>query len=1013
MLPCGVSWHFVPFSTRATGDIAMRHRTPKGLLLPCLLATAAGPASAQYRVIETAEVRVVYPGAALNFIAPYTVQCFENSLRFHRRLFHYTPSEKVNVILDDFGDYGNAGVWVNPRNSMSVHIAPANSVYETGPSNERINFTMNHEVVHVVALDQAAGSDRFFRTLFHGKIRETAEHPETIVYGYLTLPRRAAPRWYHEGIAVFLETWMAGGLGRAQGPYDEMVFRSMVRDDSRFYDPLGLESEGTKVDFQVGVNSYLYGTRFMTYLAETHSPERVIEWVSRGPGSRAYFAAQFEQVFGLPLSRAWNEWVVYERGFQSANLDSIRRYPLTAYRDVSRVALGSVSRAFVDSTTRMLYAGVYYPGALPYLAAIPLDGGPVRNLGEVKGSALYFVCALAFDPDTRTLFYTTDNNDWRDLYALDLATGRHRRLMKDARIGDLAFNRQDRSLWGVRHFNGISTLVRLPHPYTDYRQVFSYPYGRDLYDLDISPDGRLLAASMSEVNGSQSLRLMGVPALMAGDTTSRVLHDFGVSIPTSFVFSPDGGRLYGSSYYTGVSNIFRYDLAADSMDIVSNCETGFFRPVPLGGVADSLVVFRYSGQGFVPAAIEARPLEDVSAITFLGERLAEDHPVVKSWVVPRPAGVNLDSVVVSRGDYRGLRAIGITTVYPIVEGYKDGTALGLRLDFSDPVGMHSGNLSASVTPADGLADDERLHLAFGYSRYNLRARLRYNGASFYDLVGPTKTGRKGYGASLDYTRTLIHDPPRTLEIGAGASGYGGLERLPDYQNVSTSPGFDKLLAGDLHLTYKNLRAAIGAVDHEKGWKSELIAATNGVRFVRADRATWRGFPQAVGTLDVGVPLPLANSSVWLRSAAGYAPGDRGEPFANFFFGGFGNNWLDHQDPKRYRDYQSFPGVELNQIAGTNFARALVDWNLPPLRFRRVGTLALFATWARLSLFGGGIVTNMDLVPERRSLAHAGAQADLRLALLTRQPLTLSFGYTRAFERRRSLSDEWMVSLKIL
>ena len=39
-----------------------------------------------------------------------------------------------------------------------------------------------------------------------------------------------SPRWYLEGSAVFMETWMAGGLGRAQGAYDEMVFRAMVRD---------------------------------------------------------------------------------------------------------------------------------------------------------------------------------------------------------------------------------------------------------------------------------------------------------------------------------------------------------------------------------------------------------------------------------------------------------------------------------------------------------------------------------------------------------------------------------------------------------------------------------------------------------------------------------------------------------------------------------------------------------------------------------------------------------------
>jgi hypothetical protein len=69
-----------------------------------------------------------------------------------------------------------------------------------------------------------------------------------------------------------METWMAGGLGRAMGGWDEMVFRTMVRDDAYIYDVVGLESEGTSADFQTGANSYLYGTRFMTWLCYTYGP---------------------------------------------------------------------------------------------------------------------------------------------------------------------------------------------------------------------------------------------------------------------------------------------------------------------------------------------------------------------------------------------------------------------------------------------------------------------------------------------------------------------------------------------------------------------------------------------------------------------------------------------------------------------------------------------------------------------------------------------------------------------
>ena len=982
-----------------------------GALLALLLVVAPPPAKAEFRTIETADLRLLVNGSALSFIAPYTARCFENSLRFHRRLFGYTPSEQVNVFLDDFTDFGNAGVWVNPRNSMIVHVAPVNFVYETGPSNERINFTMNHEVVHVAALDQAAGRDRFFRGLFHGKVRETSRHPESILYQYLTVPRRAAPRWYHEGIAVFLETWMAGGLGRAQGPYDEMVFRSMVRDSARIYDPLGLESEGTKVDFQVGVNSYLYGTRFMTYLANEYGPDSLIDWVARRPRSKPSFGAQFRKVYGRSLGQGWREWVEWERGFQRTNLDSIRLHPVTESRDLSPRALGSVSRAFVDPQSRTLYAGVYYPGAVAHLAAIPLDGGPSKRLAEVKGPAIYFVTSLAHDAAGKTLFYTTDNDDWRDLRALDLTTGKARSLIKDARVGDLAFNAKDRSLWGVGHWNGYSTLVKSVPPYEKMSRIASWPYGQNLYDLDISPDGEQLVASVAEISGRQTLRLWPTTSLEQGDTTSAVLHDFGSSIPTSFVFAPDGNSLYGSSYYTGVSNIFRYDFNGDSMSVVTNAETGFFRPVPLGG--DSLIAFRYSGQGFVPVALTTRPLTDVSAITFLGQRLTETHPEVTTWIAPSPASVNLDSLSASFGTYHALGKMALTTVYPIVEGYKAETAVGLRFNLSDPAGLHAIEFSSTVTPAEGVPADERWHLTGVYRHGAWDVGARWNPASFYDLAGPTKVSRKGYGANIGYEHALLYDLPKSLTLNAGVSGYGGLERLPDYQNVATSPGFDKLLSGSVRLAYKNLRASIGAADHEKGVRWSLEGATNGVRFVRGGDAAWRGFPFAQGTFDAGVPLPIRNSSFWLRSAAGFSPGDRDEPFANFFFGGFGNNWVDYQDPKRYREAESFPGRELNEIAGTNYVKTLAEWNLPAIRFRRAGTLAFYATWARVSLFSSGLVTNLDAAAERRTLGNAGAQIDVRLQLLTQQPLTLSAGYARSFERRDSADDEWMVSLKIL
>src|SRR6185369_8683291 len=172
--------------------------------------------------------------------------------------------------------------------------------------------------------------------------------PESLLYSYLTVPRFNVPRWLLEGSAVFMETWMGGGLGRAQGGYDEMMFRAMVRDHAPFYDPLGLESRGVRVDFQVGANAYLYGTRFMTWLAYTYSPEKVLAWLRRDEGSQRYYDDQFALVFGVSLEQAWQDWIAFERGFQLRNIEAVRKFPITAQQKLAPGAIGSISRMYYD-----------------------------------------------------------------------------------------------------------------------------------------------------------------------------------------------------------------------------------------------------------------------------------------------------------------------------------------------------------------------------------------------------------------------------------------------------------------------------------------------------------------------------------------------------------------------------------------------------------------------------------------------------------------------------------------
>ncbi|MGD8636678.1 MAG: hypothetical protein PVI48_09435, partial [Gammaproteobacteria bacterium] len=462
---------------------------------------------------------------------------------------------------------------------------------------------------------------------------------------------------------------------------------------------------------------------------------------------------------------------------------------------------------------------------------------------------------------------------------------------------------------------------------------------------------------------------------------------------------------FGSSYYTGVSNIFRYEVATGDIQAVTNAESGFFRPVPLPD--GSLIVFHYTGQGFVPAIIDPVPLEDVSAISFLGTRVIQAHPELAEWHAGSPAEVPLDELITGEGTYVPRENISLESVYPVVQGYKDSVGPGVHANFSDKVGFDRIGLTASVTPTK--SSNEQLHMYAKWRHQRLdqflpgafTVELKYNYADFYDIFGPTEIAKKGYSGEVTYDRTLIYDEPRKMNLKIRGGYFGNLDEVPYAQDVDAT--FDSFANGSARLDYSHVRQSLGAVDDEKGFKWSLVGGSN--------YADSKLTPYVFGGFDYGWALPIRHSSIWLRNAAGGAFGDKDDEFANFYFGGFRNNWVDHREIKRYREPFSLPGFDIDDINGRTFARSTLEWNLPPVRFRRVGTRDHYLSWARPAIFAMGLVTNPE-DNDNEDYYNVGAQVDFQFTILSRMDMTLSLGYAWGFQDGSNEQD-FMASLKIL
>ncbi|NNF02860.1 MAG: hypothetical protein HKN17_00230, partial [Rhodothermales bacterium] len=123
--------------------------------------------------------------------------------------------------------------------------------------------------------------------------------------------------------------------------------------------------------------------------------------------------------------------------------------------------------------------------------------------------------------------------------------------------------------------------------------------------------------------------------------------------------------------------------------------------------------------------------------------------------------------------------------------------------------------------------------------------------------------------------------------------------------------------------------------------------------------------------------------------------------------------VDYRSEQRYREQLAFPGLEIDELGGTSFARLQTELMLPPIRLRSVGGGSFYLKWLRPSVFGTGIATNVDAPSARTRAVNVGVQLDARIMLFSYLRTTLSAGWAQAWIEDGRSADEFMISFKIL
>lgn len=944
---------------------------------------------------------MVYFGERYSYLVPHVISTFGNAMSFHENTWQY-KNPFTNVVLNDFSDIGNGGAITMPLNQVFLGIEPYNFAFSIIPSNERFQWLFNHELTHIVMGDKPNPKDEMWRKLLFGKVIRTETVPLSALWSYLTVPRWYSPRWYHEGIACFMETWMSGGLGRAMGNYDEMYFRSIVAGNQPLYTLVGLDTEGTVVDFQVGANSYLYGTRFVTHLADQYGIDSLKAFYSRTDDSKPFYASQFKKIYGEPVRKAWNKWIAKETEFQQENIRRIMQYPLTPFSPVTGKPLGNVSRYGYNSNTGKIYLAFNNPGKISQIAEIDRNSGRIRKIARLDSPTLYNSTHFAYSTGKNKIYISEQNTVYRSLVEVDVPTGKKKTLIRFSRTGELVFNPSDNSIWGIQHNNGYAVLVKIPEPYNRIVPMYTAEFGKAIFDLDISSDGKLLSASLSGIRGEQSVILFNLEEMEKGKINFRTVFQLEDNTLTQFKFSADNRFLIGTSYYTGVSNVWRIGIETGAFELMTNTETGFFMPLQVSN--DSLLVLKFERDGMVPGVIPVQVLNDANSIEFLANRVHRKNPVVEEWSLPPAPRQDFDSTRMSEGIYHPVKRMKLINAFPDMAGFKKTVAVGYRFNFRDMVGLSDLTLFVGGSPWSSYQDKQKVHAQLDWRYMNWKFSAAYNKTNFYDLFGPTLRSRAGYSAGIVYERMNSLRTPFKINYGAGIHTYGDLEVLPQYQNVSTA--IRNLHAATAKFGISKLRKTLGGVEDETGYEWKITGSSM--------LANGKVYPDLVSEQSYGVLVPgIRNTCFWIRNSMGQSFGNKKSELSKFYFGGFRNNYVDWQPAEQYRNLTAFPGVEIDEIPARNFVKTMGELNLKPIRLNNFGATWLYPTYIKSTLFSTHLLTDFDNPDYRRNIVNFGLQIDIQLVLFTYMKTTWSAGYAIKTEEGTNRQDQFMFSLKLL
>ncbi|MBI5562856.1 MAG: PD40 domain-containing protein [Deltaproteobacteria bacterium] len=588
------------------------------LLLPLLAGVSSAAnydTSFKFSTIETEHFSIHFH-QGLDDIAQRTARIAEDA---HARLsveFNWSPLEKTQIIIADDSDFANGAAGVLPYNVIYVQPSPPGLDTAIGEYEDWLSILIIHEYTHILTMDAGRGYSRLARKVF-GKPLPGGGALSLLAFISAAPPNVFLPRWWLEGVAVWSETENTNA-GRGRSAYYEMISRmAVVENNLPPVDRIG----GEAPDWPDGHSPYIFGMRLQKYIADKYGPD-ALGMLSMGHAGRYPYllnGVAERKLKGKNYVALYYDMLADLRKEEKGQIEILRQTPLTPFTELPLEGeLLTNPRYSPDG--RMIAYNRQDPHGHEAVWIANRDGSGPHEAARRR----YSDHAISWSPDGKTIYFTQAEvanaaDVYSDLYAYDVAGCRVKRLTYGKRIKEADVSPDGKTIAAVVSERGSQNLVIMekntaetiipffaPPAYREPKRLTDYKEER-VSGPRWSPDGGRIAYVLTDNAGRSSLNVYDA-------NTQRherfVEGAFAIGYPA---WSKDGKFIIYTSSETSVFNLYACSLEGKKARQLSHLLGGAFQP-DVSPDGKEMVFSSYRSTGwkiatmpFDPAGITASP----------------------------------------------------------------------------------------------------------------------------------------------------------------------------------------------------------------------------------------------------------------------------------------------------------------------------------------------------------------------------------------------------------------------